>query len=75
MRFSRSFVARGGAAFALTQPSAGGTASTRSPFCLERLAPPLADEWRPMMLDAMYLAIGFGFLVVAVLYVTACDRL
>jgi hypothetical protein len=28
-----------------------------------------------MMLDAMYLAIGFGFLAVAVLYVVACDRL
>jgi len=27
------------------------------------------------MLDAMYLAIGFGFVVVAVLYVVACDRL
>jgi len=27
------------------------------------------------MLDAMYLAIGFGFLAVAVLYVVACDRL
>jgi len=27
------------------------------------------------MLDAMYLAIGCGFLVVAVLYVAACDRL
>jgi len=28
-----------------------------------------------MMLDAMYLAIGFGFLAVTVLYVIACDRL
>jgi hypothetical protein len=27
------------------------------------------------MLDVMYLAIGFGFLAVAVLYVMACDRL
>jgi len=27
------------------------------------------------MLDAMYLAIGFGFLALAVLYVVACDRL
>jgi len=27
------------------------------------------------MLDAMYLAIGFGFLVLAVFYVVACDRL
>jgi len=27
------------------------------------------------MLDAMYLAIGFGFLVAAVFYVVACDRL
>jgi hypothetical protein len=31
--------------------------------------------WREMMLDAMYLALGFGFLIVAVLYVMACDRL
>jgi hypothetical protein len=30
---------------------------------------------RGMMFDAMYLAIGFGFLVVAVLYVVACDHL
>jgi hypothetical protein len=28
-----------------------------------------------LMLDAMYLAIGFGFLAVAVLYVMVCDRL
>jgi len=28
-----------------------------------------------MMLDAMYLAIGCGFLIAAVLYVVACDRL
>jgi hypothetical protein len=27
------------------------------------------------MFDAMYLAIGFGFLALAVLYVVACDRL
>jgi len=27
------------------------------------------------MRDAMYLAIGFGFLAVAVFYVVACDRL
>jgi len=27
------------------------------------------------MLDALYMAIGFGFLAVAVLYVVACDRL
>jgi len=27
------------------------------------------------MLDVVYLAIGFGFLAVAVLYVVACDRL
>jgi len=27
------------------------------------------------LLDAMYLAIGFGFLVAAILYVVACDRL
>jgi len=30
---------------------------------------------RRLMLDVMYLAIGFGFLAVAVLYVLACDRL
>ena len=36
---------------------------------------PLALGWRRMMLDAMYLAIGFGFLALAVLYVAACDRL
>jgi len=34
-----------------------------------------ADEWRMVMLDVIYLAIGFGFLAVAVLYVVACDRL
>jgi len=28
-----------------------------------------------MMLDVMYLVIGFAFLTVAVLYVIACDRL
>jgi hypothetical protein len=28
-----------------------------------------------VMLDAMFLAVGFGFLAAAVLYVTACDRL
>jgi hypothetical protein len=27
------------------------------------------------MFDALYLAIGFGFLAAAVLYVVACDRL
>jgi hypothetical protein len=27
------------------------------------------------MFDAIYLAIGFAFLAVAVLYVVACDRL
>jgi len=36
---------------------------------------PLAVEGRRMMLDAMFLAIGFGFLAAAVLYVVACDRL
>jgi hypothetical protein len=34
-----------------------------------------AAERRFLMLDAMYLAIGCGFLIVAVLYVVACDRL
>jgi len=28
-----------------------------------------------MMLDAMYLAIGFAFLAAAVFYVVVCDRL
>jgi len=28
-----------------------------------------------MMLDVLYLAIGFAFLAVAVFYVIACDRL
>jgi len=28
-----------------------------------------------MMLDVMYLAIGFGFLAVTVFYAMACDRL
>jgi len=27
------------------------------------------------MLDVLFLAIGFGFLAVTVLYVVACDRL
>lgn len=27
------------------------------------------------MLDAIFVAIGFGFLAVAVLYVVVCDRL
>jgi hypothetical protein len=27
------------------------------------------------MFDAIYLAVGFAFLAIAVLYVTACDRL
>jgi hypothetical protein len=30
---------------------------------------------RRVMLDVMYLAIGFAFLAVAVFYVIACDRL
>ena len=36
------------------------------------------DAWSrrsSVMLDAMFLAIGFGFLAGAVLYVVACDRL
>jgi hypothetical protein len=28
-----------------------------------------------VMLDVMYLAIGFGFLAAAVFYVVVCDRL
>jgi len=41
------------------------------------LVPPgmSADEWRLVMLDAIYLAVGLGFLAVAVLYVVACDRI
>jgi hypothetical protein len=34
-----------------------------------------AARGRVLMLDVMYLAIGFGFLAVAVLYVIVCDRL
>jgi hypothetical protein len=34
-----------------------------------------ASRWRLVMLDAMFMAIGFGFLAGAVLYVVACDRL
>jgi hypothetical protein len=30
---------------------------------------------RFIMLDVLFLAIGFGFLAVTVLYVVACDRL
>ena len=30
---------------------------------------------RLVMFDAIYLAIGFGFLVIAVFYVVACDRI
>ena len=33
------------------------------------------DEWSLVMLDAIYLAVGFGFLAVAVFYVVACDRI
>jgi hypothetical protein len=40
-----------------------------------RLAPRSLLRRRRMMLDAMYLAIGFGFLAVTVLYVITCDRL
>ena len=36
---------------------------------------PLALQRRRMMLDALYLAIGFAFLAVTVFYVVACDRL
>ncbi len=37
--------------------------------------PPAPVKRRRLMLDAVFLAIGFGFLALAVLYVTACDRL
>jgi hypothetical protein len=38
--------------------------------------PPVrVPRWSLAMLDAVYLAIGFGFVVVAVLYVVACDRI
>ncbi len=61
---------------AVTARTLSGAAATRLPPSLWTEArAPLALEWRGMMLDAMYLAIGFGFLVVAVLYVMACDRL
>jgi hypothetical protein len=39
------------------------------------MAPRSPWQRRRMMFDAMYLAIGFGFLAVAVLYVVVCDRL
>jgi hypothetical protein len=41
----------------------------------ERVPSPLASQRRRMMLDVMYLAIGFAFLAVAVFYVVTCDRL
>jgi len=34
-----------------------------------------SDDRSLAMLDAVYLAIGFGFVVIAVLYVVACDRI
>jgi hypothetical protein len=38
---------------------------------------PMRDQalWRPIMVDITLLAVGVGFLVVAVLYTLACDRL
>jgi hypothetical protein len=34
-----------------------------------------AREMEGAVFDAIYLAVGFAFLAVAILYVTACDRL
>jgi hypothetical protein len=36
---------------------------------------PAVGRWRLSMLDAVMLAIGGAFLVVAVLYTIACDRI
>ncbi len=44
-------------------------------FAAPRGASLRAAERRFVMLDAMYLAIGFGFVAIAVLYVVTCDRL
>lgn len=54
-----------------------GTARVRSAVLTlpSRARALLALEWRRMMLDAMYLAIGFGFLAIAGFYVAVCDRL
>jgi hypothetical protein len=41
----------------------------------KRIRPAHCEQRRRIMLDVMYLAIGFAFLAVAVLYVIACDRL
>lgn len=69
--FSRT----GAAAIAMLETRDGpGRLYTRRCFRVEKAAP-LALVTEMTMLDAMYLAIGFGFLAVAVLYVVACDRL
>jgi hypothetical protein len=44
-------------------------------FPRSEVCAPLAWQRRRMMLDVMYLAIGFGFLAVTVFYAMACDRL
>ena len=49
--------------------------STRRCVRVEQGGSPLALVTETTMFDAMYLAIGFGFLAVAVFYVVACDRL
>jgi hypothetical protein len=33
------------------------------------------QRWRGMMLDAVLLAVGCGFFVVAILYTVGCDRI
>jgi hypothetical protein len=50
---------------------------TRPPeFRVAGSCPPVrASRWSFAMLDAVYLAIGFGFVAIAVLYVVACDRI
>lgn len=36
---------------------------------------PGLTKWEIEMLDAVYLAVGLGFLAIALLYVVVCDRL
>ncbi|MFZ2004244.1 MAG: hypothetical protein WB697_04265 [Stellaceae bacterium] len=45
------------------------------PFAQGDAGAPLAWQRRRVMLDVMYLAIGFAFLALAVFYVVVCDRL
>jgi hypothetical protein len=54
---------------------AGFGAANRSFDGARRCDAPLPMKLGEEMLDAIFLAIGFGFLVVAVLYALACDHL